>query len=208
MILAISRRNGSKLDKTTASGVSSIIKSTPVIASNVLIFLPSRPIILPLISSFGKVTTVTVCSFAKSAAYLCIECTSKSFAVLSQEEQKYANIFLHDVECGNVKVESGKTFRDYVTEYQAKAKNDQIHKMAEILGADEKQLRELISANPSENNINEYGRFDRLVDTVDATLARKYFEETENIKLKPFQVKIKADNLLREFILNQHKAMI
>ena len=60
----------------------------------------------------------------------------------------------------------------------------------------------MISANPSENNINEYGRFDRLVDTVDATLARKYFEETENIKLKPFQVKIKADNLLREFILN------
>ena len=126
----------------------------------------------------------------------------KSFAVLSQEEQKYANIFLHDVECGNVKVESGKTFRDYVTEYQVKAKNDQIHKVSEIFGLNEKQLRELIAVNPSESNINEYGRFDKLVDTVDTSLARKYFEEAENIKLKPFQVKIKADNLLREFILN------
>lgn len=126
----------------------------------------------------------------------------KSFAVLTQEEQKYADIFLQDVQSGKIQVEENKTFRDYVTEYQAKAKNDQIHKVAEILGLKEKQLRELIAVNPSESNINEYGRFDKLVDTVDTSLARKYFEESENIKLKPFQVKIKADNLLREFILN------
>ena len=46
----------------------------------------------------------------------------KSFAVLTQEEQKYANIFLHDVDSGNARMESGKTFRDYITEYQSKAK--------------------------------------------------------------------------------------
>ena len=68
---------------TTASGVSSIIKSTPVIASIVLIFLPSLPIILPFISSLGKLTTVIVCSLAISAAYLCIAVTIRFLAFLS-----------------------------------------------------------------------------------------------------------------------------
>ncbi|MCD7840822.1 MAG: HsdR family type I site-specific deoxyribonuclease, partial [Erysipelotrichaceae bacterium] len=39
----------------------------------------------------------------------------KSFASLSQEEQKYANLFLHDVQRGEVKIEEGKTIRDYIT---------------------------------------------------------------------------------------------
>ena len=41
----------------------------------------------------------------------------KTFATLSQEEQKYANIFLHDIERGDVTPEEGKTLRDYITEY-------------------------------------------------------------------------------------------
>lgn len=41
----------------------------------------------------------------------------KSFAFLTQEEQKYANIFLHDVQTGDVKIVDGKTFRDYIFEY-------------------------------------------------------------------------------------------
>ena len=40
-----------------------------------------------------------------------------SFASLSQDEQKYANIFLHDIQRGDVKVEPGKSLRDYITEY-------------------------------------------------------------------------------------------
>ncbi len=54
----------------------------------------------------------------------------KSFATLTQDEQKYAEIFLHDVQRGEVVVEDGKTLRDYITEYQYKAKNDQIHSFA------------------------------------------------------------------------------
>ena len=46
----------------------------------------------------------------------------RSFALLSQEEQKYANIFLHDIERGDVNPEEEKTLRDYITEYQYRAK--------------------------------------------------------------------------------------
>ena len=65
----------------------------------------------------------------------------KTFATLTQDEQKYANIFLHDVESGDVKVDGGKTLRDYITEYQENAKNDRIHKFAMVIGVDETKLR-------------------------------------------------------------------
>lgn len=66
---ATSLLNGSNPDNTTASGVSSIIKSTPVNVSNAFIFLPSLPIILPFISSLGSETIDTVVSCEWSAAH-------------------------------------------------------------------------------------------------------------------------------------------
>ena len=57
----------------------------------------------------------------------------KTFATLSQEEQKYANIFLHDIQRGDVVVTEGKSLRDYINEYLSKAKNDQIHQIATAL---------------------------------------------------------------------------
>ncbi|MEN6624271.1 MAG: type I restriction endonuclease subunit R, partial [Smithella sp.] len=125
----------------------------------------------------------------------------KSFAILTQAEQKYANIFLHDVESGNARMESGKTFRDYITEYQSKAKNDQVHRILRFLGVDEKKLRNLMAANVTEASINEFGRFDDLKASVDKTKAKEYFEKLENAKIPPFKINIRVHNLLQEFIL-------
>ena len=125
----------------------------------------------------------------------------KSFAMLTQEEQKYANIFLHDVESGNARMESGKTFRDYITEYQSKAKNDQIQRISRFLGVDEKKLRNLIAANVTEASINEFGRFDDLKASVDKAKAKEYFEKLENENIPPFKINIRVHNLLQEFIL-------
>ena len=91
---------------------------------------------------------------------------AKTFSTLSQDEQKYANIFLHDIESGLIIVEEGKTLKDYITEYQEKAKNDQIHKFSIKIGVDEAQLRSLMKLNINEDNINEFGRFDKLKETV------------------------------------------
>jgi type I restriction enzyme R subunit len=125
----------------------------------------------------------------------------KSFAMLMQEEQKYANIFLNDVQRGDIKLESGKTFRDYITEYQCRAKNEQIYRVTRYLGVDERKLRNLMSINVSEASINEYGRFDDLKASLDKDKAKKYFEELENTKMAPYKVNIKVHNLLQDFIL-------
>jgi type I restriction enzyme R subunit len=126
----------------------------------------------------------------------------KTFATLSQEEQKYANIFLHDLETGDVKIEQGKTFRDYVNEYMQRAKNDQIHRLANVLGLDEEMLRKMMELSVDEYTINEFGRLDNLKATVDKTKAKLYFEAIEGNIIPMFKVNIKADELLRKFIIS------
>lgn len=125
----------------------------------------------------------------------------KTFAALTQEEQKYANIFLHDVQRGDVTVEDGKSLRDYITDYMSRAKNDQIHQFADIFGIDEEKLRNMIGLNLSESNINEFGRFDELKRTFDKTKAKAFFEKAEGVTLIPPKVNMRMDNLLRDFIL-------
>lgn len=126
----------------------------------------------------------------------------KTFATLSQEEQKFANIFLHDIDTGDINVESGKTLRDYINQYMSSAKNDQIHKLSSTLGLDEQMLRDMMAIRIDEANINEYGRLDSLKDTVNIDKAKAYFEAVEGKKIPVPKVNIKVDNLLREFILS------
>lgn len=126
----------------------------------------------------------------------------RTFASLSQEEQKFANIFLHDIQRGDIVPEESKTFRDYITEYMSRAKNDQIHRIAMVLGLDEEKLRSMMALKMTEATINEFGRFDALKATVDKKKAKAYFERIEGASIIPPKVPMKIDKLLREFIIS------
>ena len=126
----------------------------------------------------------------------------KTFATLTQEEQKYANIFLHDIQRGDVEVIPGKTLRDYINEYGFNLKKQQIKDLCWFLDLDETLLLNLMDLNLNENNLNEFGRYDDLKKTIDTEKARKYFEVIEGKTIISPKVLIKADKLLREFILS------
>lgn len=125
----------------------------------------------------------------------------KAFASLTQEEQKYANIFLHDIQSGDMEPEDRKTFRDYITEYMVRAKDDRIHRISTVLGVDEDKLRAMMEAHITEANINEFGRFDALKATADKQKGKAYFEAIEGKRIIPPKVPMKIDKLLRDFIL-------
>ncbi|MEI6131968.1 MAG: HsdR family type I site-specific deoxyribonuclease [Bacillota bacterium] len=125
----------------------------------------------------------------------------KSFATLTQEEQKYANIFIHDVQRGSAEIEDGKSFRDYITEYQYRAKNEQVRQLANALGIVIPKLKNIMTFNVTEANINEYGRFDDLMKTVDRDKAKAYFESLQVTTIPAFQLSIKIEKLLKDFIL-------
>lgn len=124
-----------------------------------------------------------------------------TFATLTQEEQKYAGIFLRDIERGDMVVEEGKSLRDYITEYQVKAKDDQIHRMVDIFGMSKSELKKMMGLKLTEANINEYGRLDRLKGTVDKAKARAFFEKQQGASVSPPKVNILLDKLLRRFLL-------
>ncbi|MEB5475689.1 type I restriction endonuclease subunit R [Acinetobacter pollinis] len=130
----------------------------------------------------------------------------KSFAALTNDEQRIANIFLHDVQRGDLKLQEAKSFRDYITEYQFKAKEDEIHAISTSLGLDETKLRQLINAHVNENNINEFARFDTLLNTVDKTKAKQHFEQKEGKAIQPFKVNVKVAAFLKEFVLKKSQS--
>ena len=124
----------------------------------------------------------------------------KSFATLTQEEQKYANIFLNDVQRGQVTLEPGKTFRDYISEKQMTAKDQHVIKLHELLGIDKDKLLTLMQAADFTDKANVGGRFDALKDTVDKAKAKAYFESLEGITIPTLQLNMIIHNLLEQFI--------
>lgn len=125
----------------------------------------------------------------------------RSFASLSQDDQRFAELFLHDVERGDIALEKGVTLRDYITSYAHRAKNAQVERVVDALGVDEKLLTTMIGLSLTEANINEFGRFDDLKDSLDKTRAKSFFEEKEGRTLPPFKVNTRAAALLKRFIL-------
>ena len=84
---------------------------------------------------------------------------------------------------------------------KAKAQNEEVKALVQILGIDVGKLDALMDANISEVNLNEYGRFDELKETIDKPKAKAYFEVTTGENLSLAKVNIKAASLLRLFIL-------
>lgn len=124
-----------------------------------------------------------------------------TFAALSQEEQKFANLLIHDIQSGDLMVDETETLRDLVTRYQNKAKSTQVTRCANALGVDADKLDELVSAGVDESSINEFGRFDALMSTLDRGKAKEFFERIEGKAIPPFKVNMKADSFLRKFII-------
>ncbi|EDM28291.1 putative type I restriction enzyme, R subunit [Lentisphaera araneosa HTCC2155] len=126
----------------------------------------------------------------------------KSFASLSQEEQKYANILLHEIQKGALQIQPGRNFRDYITEYQTQVEAEQIKAIVKAFNLDEAKLVELMTIGVNEKTINEYGRLDDLKNSVDKALAKSYFEARDGNSLSIIKMNIEVDKLLRRFILD------
>jgi len=57
-----------------------------------------------------------------------------------------------------------------------------------------------MNTNATEANLNEYGRFDDLKETVNKQKAKAYFEALEGQNLPLFRVNQRVEALLKQFI--------
>ncbi|EOV4176981.1 TPA: type I restriction endonuclease subunit R [Yersinia enterocolitica] len=127
----------------------------------------------------------------------------KSFASLTQSEQKYAKLFLHDLQRGDAQLIEGHTFRDYINTYKDNAENAQLNAVVNALGLDKERLIALMADSVNDKNLNDFGRFDALKDSVDKEKAKVYFEKQDSVTLPLFKLNIRIDQFLKQFILAQ-----
>lgn len=127
----------------------------------------------------------------------------KSFASLTQNEQKYAKLFLHDLQRGDAQLTEGHTFRDYINTYKDNAENAQLNAVVNALGLDKGLLIALMADSVNDKNLNDFGRFDALKDTVDKAKAKAYFEKQDGVTLPLFKLNIRIDQFLKRFIFTQ-----
>ena len=117
-----------------------------------------------------------------------------SFATLSKEDQKFAELFLHDVQSGDIKLDPNLALSDYITTYKQKDANDKVLKVIKGLGLDGDLLRAMLARKYTSENL-DLGRLNDLKETVDREKAKVYFNE-ERI----FYLNIRIDEFLRELI--------
>ncbi|WP_145573939.1 type I restriction endonuclease subunit R, EcoR124 family [Yersinia mollaretii] len=127
----------------------------------------------------------------------------KSFASLTQSEQKYAKLFLHDLQRGDAQLIEGHTFRDYINTYKNNAENAQLNAVVNALGLDKERLIALMADSVNDKSLNDFGRFDALKDSVDKEKAKVYFEKQDGVTLPLFKLNIRIDQFLKQFILAQ-----
>jgi len=132
----------------------------------------------------------------------------KSFASLTQGEQKYARLFLHDLQRGDAQLIEGHTFRDYINTYKDDAENAQLNAVVNALGLDKERLIALMVDNVNDKNINEFGRFDALKESVDKVKARIYFEKQDGENIPPFKLNIRIDQFLKKFICSKQDSLL
>ena len=69
-------------------------------------------------------------------------------------------------------------------------------------GVNEQALINLLQLDLNETNLDDYGRFTNLIETVNEEKAQEYFQKKENVLYEGFELNIKIDEELRNFLLN------
>ncbi|MCQ2258632.1 MAG: HsdR family type I site-specific deoxyribonuclease [Bacteroidaceae bacterium] len=136
----------------------------------------------------------------KAKADLC-----KSFAGLSQKDQRTALLIIHDIQFGKLRLEIGKTILDYITDYQLRDIHKLVVLLGEATGINISQLDNIIKSDVNDQNLNQFNRYDNLRLTVDNVKAKTFIKKVTGEEVPPRLVTIKFEKLLRQFILDSEK---
>lgn len=126
----------------------------------------------------------------------------QAFASLSQRDQHTALRIIHDIESGDLHLSKDKTIYDYILDYQKKECDKMVLSLSEATGLSYKKLIGIINKDTTEQNINEGGRFDDLMDTLDKAKATEFLRKVTETDVKPRYVISHTSDLVRQFILD------
>lgn len=125
-----------------------------------------------------------------------------AFASLNQRDQRTVQHILHDIESGDLRLSPGKTIYDYILDYQKRECDQLVYTLSEATGMNITKLKELISKDTNEQNINEQGRFDELIRTLDKVKAVDFLKEVTGQDVPKRFVITNMSSIVRRFILD------
>ena len=144
-------------------------------------------------AQFKVVTMKDIVNVEKDAKKMqAIHEIETNLGILSEIQQKYAHQILADIKSGTLELVDGKTFLQYIQEYQERAIRASIHAFAEHIGLDENQMFELYIATGS-HEVDEL-KLERLEATADNDRLKAYYQASV------FKAKIKLHQELKEYI--------
>ena len=117
-----------------------------------------------------------------------------SFMHLSQDDQKFANLILHDIDTGTLIMKPDKSFSDYIVEYKINSKNKNARRVSEAFGVD---LDLLISLCEGEYELSQLSL---LEDTIKWDIAHEFFVTRYGKPLKQSRLGILLHEYLKQFI--------
>lgn len=125
-----------------------------------------------------------------------------AFATLSQTDQRTAIRILHDIESGDLRIQKGYTIYDYILEYQKRQCDKQVFTLSEATGMNVFALKELISKDTTEQNINEHGRFEELIKSINREKCIAFLKRVTGREVANRFVISNISNIVRRFILD------
>ena len=111
----------------------------------------------------------------------------QSFASLNQEDQKLANIIIHDIQSGNLIISEDTTMIDIINEYRSSKRDKAIHDFCQKWFIDENKFNRFVSEYTSLDEINEYGKLDKFIESVDITKVSEYLSDKYCKNVSPFK---------------------
>lgn len=126
----------------------------------------------------------------------------KVFATLSQRDQRTALTILHDIQTGDLKLKADKTIYDYINDYQQRECDNQVYSLAEATGLNAQKLKELMRRDVNEQNIDEQGRFQEIIGTLNKEKCAEFLKRVFGREVKPMFVISNTSNIVRRFILD------
>lgn len=126
----------------------------------------------------------------------------KNFTLLPRDKQAYAEMIMNDLQSGDLKIVKESDFNDYINAYSVSELDRQIDSMVKFTGINEEKLRSLLMLKPTENNINEFGRFDSLKESADIDLIIDNLTKVKGSKVPVVKAKIYLDRMIRKFLTN------
>lgn len=120
---------------------------------------------------------------------------------LAAIDQPIADRVVSGIWDGTREIHVGWTCTDYVNHVKEEDFRAQLSAAASRFGVDAEKLSKLVKLHPTAESINEYGRFDDIMDEVDPAQAKQALAQLSGIKVRGKDVMRTVDAVLRRFVI-------